>query len=603
DAGDETQRTDHADGDTPGRMVGGEPRNEAATHATDGVATDVEPHGETQRVGMDLLADVGHRHGRKVDQFGAIAVARTSNEEPSSDASITGLRPHMSDKAPANSIATASTPVVTDNDNELPAASTPNERENAGSNGCTQYSSPNVAKPDENSARSAPCARPPGRPPFGFARSRARRAPTGLSGGFAGGGAVPLHRSGQFVVGQAQPIRIIAGRDGHHPSVMPRQFPVAGGDVDPGQGLVAAMQGQHGLPARHETHPVAMSQGHRLHRARPARWPDEGEPCLGVPPFESPHRLRGRRRLAMAARRRPDLGEGREGDQQGERDSFHDGLRKERTAYAVLVSGAPVSRRRRIDRRVAPAHPGEQHDAEHDGDGSERGQRVRERLAEEGHADTRGKQQFGGLHGLHRRQGGRLATDAFRGVEEQHGGDHARGQRDAPGEQHLATAGRPDGRPGHGGQQQPQGPARQRHAEHPLHGTQPGTAALQVQQDHPVAQGIRERGEHDCRDGQPGGGVQRTVRVTELEQHHAAHDQGADRQRADMPTRPFVAIDEGREQGAGKHRGLEATCHQPRGTAVGRPGQRDAKEHKTHAAPQPPGARIRSPPTANAHRR
>src|ERR1700754_993689 len=93
------------------------------------------------------------RRRRNDDQFGAMTVSSTSTEEPSNDASMLGLRPTATEIAPANSIATAMTPVVSDNDKLLLVASTLNARENAGISGCTQYNRPNVAKPDENKAR------------------------------------------------------------------------------------------------------------------------------------------------------------------------------------------------------------------------------------------------------------------------------------------------------------------------------------------------------------------------------------------------------------------------------------------------------------------
>ena len=58
-------------------------------------------------------------------QSGIIAVTSTSTAELSSEATISDLRPHASDSAPANSIANASTPVVSDNDSAAPASLTP----------------------------------------------------------------------------------------------------------------------------------------------------------------------------------------------------------------------------------------------------------------------------------------------------------------------------------------------------------------------------------------------------------------------------------------------------------------------------------------------
>ena len=58
-------------------------------------------------------------------QSGITAVTSTSTADDSSDTAITDLRPHASDSAPANSIANASTPVVSDNDSAAPASLTP----------------------------------------------------------------------------------------------------------------------------------------------------------------------------------------------------------------------------------------------------------------------------------------------------------------------------------------------------------------------------------------------------------------------------------------------------------------------------------------------
>ena len=58
-------------------------------------------------------------------QSGITAVTSTSTADDSSDTTITDLRPHASDSAPANNIANASTPVVSDNDSAAPASLTP----------------------------------------------------------------------------------------------------------------------------------------------------------------------------------------------------------------------------------------------------------------------------------------------------------------------------------------------------------------------------------------------------------------------------------------------------------------------------------------------
>ena len=58
-------------------------------------------------------------------QSGISAVTSTSTAEASSEATMIDLRPHASDKPPANSIANASTPVVNDSDIAAPASLTP----------------------------------------------------------------------------------------------------------------------------------------------------------------------------------------------------------------------------------------------------------------------------------------------------------------------------------------------------------------------------------------------------------------------------------------------------------------------------------------------
>lgn len=68
------------------------------------------------------------------------------------DANISPRRPTRSDSAPAHRIDTASIPVDNDSESELDAAPTLNSWANAGSSGCTQYSSEKVEKPARNSA-------------------------------------------------------------------------------------------------------------------------------------------------------------------------------------------------------------------------------------------------------------------------------------------------------------------------------------------------------------------------------------------------------------------------------------------------------------------
>lgn len=72
--------------------------------------------------------------------------------EEKSEATIIGLRPQASDRAPATSIETANEPVVTDIDRLLTAALMLNSRANSGINGCRQYIKAKVENPAANSA-------------------------------------------------------------------------------------------------------------------------------------------------------------------------------------------------------------------------------------------------------------------------------------------------------------------------------------------------------------------------------------------------------------------------------------------------------------------
>ena len=135
--------------------------SEAAAHSAGRAAADVEAHAEADGIPMHLLAEIGHRRGRqplnvspsnvrstnRPRQVGAIAASSINAADASSDSDMIALRPHASDTAPANSTATAITPLGSESESALPAALTPYSRLNSGINGCTQYSNPNVATP------------------------------------------------------------------------------------------------------------------------------------------------------------------------------------------------------------------------------------------------------------------------------------------------------------------------------------------------------------------------------------------------------------------------------------------------------------------------
>jgi hypothetical protein len=61
---------------------------------------------------------------RKVGQCGTAAQTTVSTAESISDATMIGLRPHASDSAPATSMVTASSPVVSERERLAPAALT-----------------------------------------------------------------------------------------------------------------------------------------------------------------------------------------------------------------------------------------------------------------------------------------------------------------------------------------------------------------------------------------------------------------------------------------------------------------------------------------------
>ena len=77
------------------------------------------------------------RNTRSAGQLGARAAARVRRAEASREATITGLRPQTSDSELASSMATASSPVVTDSARLLAAAPSWNSAANSGSSGCT----------------------------------------------------------------------------------------------------------------------------------------------------------------------------------------------------------------------------------------------------------------------------------------------------------------------------------------------------------------------------------------------------------------------------------------------------------------------------------
>ena len=62
-----------------------------------------------------------------------------------SEAAMSDLRPTDSETAPASRIDGASSPVASDSDSALCAASSRKCAENSGSSGCTQYNKENVA--------------------------------------------------------------------------------------------------------------------------------------------------------------------------------------------------------------------------------------------------------------------------------------------------------------------------------------------------------------------------------------------------------------------------------------------------------------------------
>jgi hypothetical protein len=78
------------------------------------------------------------RMTRKLAQLGAAAERSVRRAEESREATMTGLRPHTSERDPATSIATAKKPVLRERDKLLVAALTWNSSEKAGSRGCTQ---------------------------------------------------------------------------------------------------------------------------------------------------------------------------------------------------------------------------------------------------------------------------------------------------------------------------------------------------------------------------------------------------------------------------------------------------------------------------------
>ena len=81
---------------------------------------------------------VSARSAIRLGQLGAKAISMVAAAAVTNDATMTVLRPRVSDSAPAANMATASTPVVTESDRLAAAGDSENVRAKAGISGWTQ---------------------------------------------------------------------------------------------------------------------------------------------------------------------------------------------------------------------------------------------------------------------------------------------------------------------------------------------------------------------------------------------------------------------------------------------------------------------------------
>ena len=78
----QSEPADHRQRHAPAEEIGKDPGEQAAAHAADGVAADIESHGEGHEAGVDLLAQVGHADRRHAAQRQADQGAHNQDAVP-----------------------------------------------------------------------------------------------------------------------------------------------------------------------------------------------------------------------------------------------------------------------------------------------------------------------------------------------------------------------------------------------------------------------------------------------------------------------------------------------------------------------------------------
>ena len=76
------EAADHRQRHAPAEKIGKDPGEQAAAHAADGVAADIESHREGHKAGVDLLAQVGHTDRRHAAQRQANQGAHNQDAVP-----------------------------------------------------------------------------------------------------------------------------------------------------------------------------------------------------------------------------------------------------------------------------------------------------------------------------------------------------------------------------------------------------------------------------------------------------------------------------------------------------------------------------------------
>src|SRR5699024_1986419 len=74
--GDDADDTDAEHRPVPADIIRHDPRENTAEYRTEGIATDVEPHGTSQAPGVDLFADIRHRNRRHTGQHHTLQGAK-----------------------------------------------------------------------------------------------------------------------------------------------------------------------------------------------------------------------------------------------------------------------------------------------------------------------------------------------------------------------------------------------------------------------------------------------------------------------------------------------------------------------------------------------